>query len=79
MREKALNRKNVIYSEKGIANMKKKSKAIIVYNLDRTKYGEFPSIVETAKALNCSVKTVSRSLSTPKNLLKKRWIVNYVK
>jgi group I intron endonuclease len=79
MREKALNRNNIIYSEKGIANMKKSSKAIIVYNLDRTKYGEFPSIVETAKALNCSVKTVSRSLSTPKNLLKKRWIVNYVK
>jgi len=72
MREKALNRNNIRYSEKGIANMKKSSKAIIVYNLDRTKYGEFPSIVETAKALNCSVKTVSRSLSTPKNLLKKR-------
>jgi group I intron endonuclease len=72
MREKALNRNNVIYSEKGIANMRKRSKAIIVYNLDRTKYGEFPSIVETAKALNCSIKTVSRSLSTPKNLLKKR-------
>jgi len=72
MREKALNRNNIIYSEKGIADMKKRSKAIIVYNLDRTKYGEFPSIVETAKALNCSVKTVSRSLSTPKNLLKKR-------
>jgi group I intron endonuclease len=72
MREKALNRNNIRYSEKGIANMKKRSKAIIVYNLDRTKYGEFPSIVETAKALNCSIKTVSRSLSTPKNLLKKR-------
>ena len=79
MREKALNRNDIRYSEKGIANMKKRSKAIVVYNLDRTKYGEFPSIVETAKALNCSVKTVSRSLSTPKNLLKKRWIVNYVK
>jgi hypothetical protein len=40
-------------------------------------YGKYPSIVETAQNLNCSVKTVSRSLKSPDNLLKKHWIVNY--
>jgi hypothetical protein len=41
-------------------------------------YGKYPSIVETAKNLNCSVKTVWRSLRSPTKLLKRRWIVKYV-
>ena len=77
MKERALKRKKLEYSEQGILNMKKASRPIIVYNLDNTVYGKYPSIVETAKVLNCSVKTVSRSLNSSNNLLKKRWIVNY--
>jgi hypothetical protein len=58
--------------------MKKASKAILVYNLDNTVYGKYPSITDTAKNLNCSIKTVYRSLHSHSRLLKKRWFVNYV-
>jgi len=58
--------------------MKKKAKPIKVYNLDYTVYGEYPSIVETAKSLNCSIKTVTRALKSPKKLLKRRLIVKYI-
>jgi group I intron endonuclease len=78
MREKALKREKPIYSDQALENMKKKSKAIKVYNLDYTVYGEYPSIVETAKSLNCSIKTVSRALKSPKKLLKRRLIVKYI-
>ena len=79
MRQSALNRKDLNYSEQGIINMKKNSKAIIVKELNNTVYGEFKSIVETAEALNCSVKTIQRTLKSPSKLLKGRWIVNYNK
>jgi group I intron endonuclease len=72
IKEKALNRKKVVYSEQGILNMKKASKPIIVYNLDYTVYGKYPSITETATNLNCSIKTVIRSLQSPTKLLKRR-------
>ena len=62
IRQKALNREKFVYSEKALANMKKASKPIIVYNLDNTVYGEYTSITETAKHMNCSVKTIYRSL-----------------
>jgi len=78
VREKALSRGKIVHSERAILNMKKASKPILVYNLDYTVYGKYPSIVETAKNLNCSVKTVWRSLRSPTKLLKRRWIVNYV-
>lgn len=55
--------------------MKKKSKAIIIYNLDKTVYGEFPSIVEAAKNLKCGKKTIRRALSGETKLKKKKWIV----
>lgn len=51
--------------------MKKKSKAIIIYNLDKTVYGEFPSIVEAAKNLKCGKKTIRRALSGETKLKKK--------
>jgi len=34
--------------------------------------GEYPSIVETAKSIGCSEKTIIRALKTEKKLLKKR-------
>ena len=52
--------------------MKKKSKPIILYNLDYTVYGEYSSITEASKAINCSVKTINRALKTDKKFLKRR-------
>ena len=78
MRAKALIREKPFYSEKAILNIKKKSKALLVYNIDYTVYGEYPSIIEAAKSLNCNEKTIRRALKTKKKLLKKRWIVKYV-
>jgi hypothetical protein len=57
--------------------MKKNSKSIILYNLDRTIYGEYTSIIEAAKSINCSVKTIMRALKTEKKMLKRRFIVRY--
>lgn len=70
MKQSALNRIKPIYSE-GIQNMKKNSKAILVYNMDYTVYGEFPSITEASKSLGCSQKTIYRALQTPKKDIKK--------
>jgi len=82
IRTKALTRtkENFKYSEQSILNinMKKNSKPIILYNLDNTVYGQFSSIVEAAKDINCSEKTIRRVLITEKKLLKKRWIIKYL-
>jgi group I intron endonuclease len=72
MREKALNRIKPIYSEQALENMKKASKPIIVYNLDHTVHGKYTSIFDASKNLNCSVKTIYRSLKSDNKLLKKR-------
>lgn len=78
IRQAALNRTKPIYSAEAIKNMAKKSKAILVYNLDYTVYGEFPSIVNAAKSLGVAQKTVIRALQSPKKILRRRWIVKYV-
>ncbi len=59
--------------------MRKKSKPILLYNLDYTVYGEYPSIVEAARSIKCNVKTIIRALKTEKKkLVKRRWIVKYI-
>jgi len=73
--QKALNRTKINYSEESLLNMKKKSKPIIFYNLDYTIYGEYSSITEASKAINCSIKTINRALKTDKKYLKRRWII----
>ena len=40
-------------------------------------YGRYANITEAALALNCSSKTIQRSLKSPSKQLKRRWIVNY--
>ena len=79
IREKALKRPVPVYSEQAVLNMKKRSKSIILYNLDKTVYGEYSSITEAAKSINCFDKTIRRTLKTSsaKKILKKRWIVKY--
>ena len=78
MKQSALNRVKPIYSEKGINNLKKNSKAVLVYNMDYTVYGEFTSITDASKSLGCSQKTIYRALQTPKKILRRRLIVKYV-
>jgi group I intron endonuclease len=62
----SLNRNKCEYSKKGF-----KSKTIIVKELNGTISGEYNSILDIAKAYNCSIKTVYRALKSPSKLLKK--------
>nr|YP_009517269.1 GIY-YIG homing endonuclease [Tephrocybe rancida]AYE93171.1 GIY-YIG homing endonuclease [Tephrocybe rancida] len=78
IRQAALNRTKPIYSPEAIKNMQKRSKAILVYNLDYTVYAEFSSIVDAAKSLGCDQKTIRRALKSPKGILRRRWIVKFV-
>jgi group I intron endonuclease len=78
MKQAALIRKNPIFSEEAILNLKKTSKAILVKELSSgIIYGRYPSMTEAALALNCSSKTIQRSLKSPSKQLKRRWIVYY--
>ena len=76
MKEKALKKGIVSFSKE---NMRKISKPVILYNLDRTVFGEYSSIKEAAKSVNCSEKTIYRALKTDKKLLKRRFIINLKK
>lgn len=77
MKEKAFLRSSYNYSEQGLANLKKNSKSIILYNKDGTIYGEYISIVEASNSLNCSIKTISRALKSNSKILKRTWYVKY--
>jgi group I intron endonuclease len=90
MRSKALNREPRIFSLcplskgplkgiKALLKIKNNSKSIIVYNLNGTIYGEYPSMVETASVLNCGVKTIYRALRKEKKLVKRQWLVELKK
>jgi hypothetical protein len=57
--------------------MTNKLKPIILYNLDRTVFGEYTSIVETARSINCDQKTIIRALKTKSNILKRRFKIAY--
>lgn len=56
---------------KHIAN----TRPVLLYNLDRTIYGKYFTILEAANAINCSEKTIIRALQTKKKLVKRQWIV----
>lgn len=71
---KALGKK-IIFSEKGFINLKKSSKAIKLYNLNNTLYGEYSSITEAAYSVNCDPRTIKRALDSQSKLLKKRFLV----
>lgn len=79
LKQIALNRKKRSFTDQALLNMKKKSKPIILYNLDYTIFGEYPSIREAAKNINCNEKTIIRALKTKKRILKRRFIVEYKK
>jgi hypothetical protein len=49
-----------------------------LYNLDYTVFGEYSSIIEAARSVNCNEKTIRRALKTNKKILMRRFIVKYV-
>lgn len=73
IREKALTR--VAMSDETKKKCITNTRPVVLYNLDRTIYGKYPTIVEAAKAINCDEKTLRRALQTTKKLVKKQWIV----
>jgi group I intron endonuclease len=78
IRQKALNKKDIIYSDEALINMRKMSKPIILYNLDKTVFGKFISIIEAARNIHCNEKTIKRALQTNSKILKRRFIVEYL-
>jgi len=51
------------------------TRPVILYNLNDTVYGEYPTTLEAAKAINCGEKTLRRALKTESKLVKKQWII----
>lgn len=51
------------------------TRPVVLYNLNKTIYGKYPTIIDAAKAINCSEKTIRRALQTEKKLVKRKWIV----
>jgi hypothetical protein len=45
---------------------------VVLYNLDRTIYGKYSTILEAASAINCSEKTIRRALQTKEKKVKKQ-------
>ena len=78
IKQAALKRTKPLYSAEDFKNMQKKSKAILVYNLDYTVFGEFSSIISASKSLGCNEKTIRRALQSEKKMLRRRWIVKFI-
>lgn len=78
IRSKALTREKINFSEETLSKMKKNSKPIVLYNLDYTIFGEYPSIIEAARSINCGDKTIRRALNSKSKILKRRFIVKYL-
>jgi group I intron endonuclease len=69
MRQKALNKPPM--SDK----TKNNTRSVILYNLNGTVYGEYSTILDAAKSINCDEKTIRRALNTEKGLVKRQWVV----
>jgi group I intron endonuclease len=48
------------------------TRPVVLYNLDRTVYGKYSTIIEAAAAINCNEKTIRRALQTEKKLVKRQ-------
>ena len=70
MREKALNRPPMLdeTKQKCITN----TRPVRLYNLNGTVYGEYSTILDAAKSINCGEKTIRRALKTEKGLVKRQ-------
>jgi group I intron endonuclease len=72
LRSIALQRLPRTFNEEALANMKKASKPIVLYNKDGTVYGKYPSITSASLDINCGVKTIYRALRSESKVLKRR-------
>jgi group I intron endonuclease len=70
IREKALNRPHM--SEEIKQKYIKHTRPVTLYYLNNTIYGEYYTILDAAKAINCNEKTIRRALQTEKKLVKKQ-------
>jgi group I intron endonuclease len=70
IREKALNRPPM--SDETKQKCITHTRPVVLYNLNGTVYGEYSSILDAAKSINCNEKTVRRALKTEKGLVKKQ-------
>ena len=77
LRSIALQRLPRTFNEEALANMKKASKPIVLYNKDGTVYGKYPSITSASLDINCGVKTIYRALRSESKVLKIRWVIKY--
>jgi group I intron endonuclease len=73
IREKALNRSPM--SDETKLKCISHTRPVILYNLNDSVYGQYSTIIEAAKAINCNEKTIIRALTTEKKMVKKQWIV----
>jgi group I intron endonuclease len=73
MREKALNRPPM--SDETRNKCIVHTRPVVLYNLNGTIYGKYPTILDAAKSINCNEKTIRRALKTEKGLVKRQWIV----
>jgi group I intron endonuclease len=73
IREKALNRPPM--SDETKKKCITHTRPVVLYNLNGTVYGEYSSILDAAKSINCAEKTIRRALKTEKGFVKKQWIV----
>lgn len=70
IRIKALNRPSM--SEEIRKKCVSNTRPVVLYNLDKTIYGKYASIIDAANAINCNEKTIRRALHTDKKLVKKQ-------
>ena len=70
IREKALKRPPM--SEESKQKCINHTRPVILYNLNGTIYGEYSTILNAAKAINCNEKTIIRALQTEKKLVKRQ-------
>lgn len=70
IREKAFNKPPM--SDDTKKNCIVNTRAVILYNLNKTVYGKYSTILLAAKAINCAEKTIRRALKTEKKLVKKQ-------
>lgn len=73
IREKALARPRI--SDETKMKCIVHTRPVVLYNLNRTVYGEYSTILEAAASINCNEKTIRRALQTEKKLVKRQWIV----
>jgi len=48
------------------------TRPVVLFNLNGTVYGEYSTILEAARAINCNEKTIRRALQTDKKLVKRQ-------